>query len=327
MPNTNDMRWFKTNFQDKINAAIAGTPFTIDLMTALACQETGEIWPILRKTDLSLDRILELCVGDTIDAPNRNAFPRDKAALLSVDRGQEMFDIARRALVEMAEFIDSYKGAASKANKFCHGYGMFQFDLQFFKTEPDYFLEKRYAKFDETLGKALTELESARKKIGLGNKTALSDLELCHVAIAYNTGHFNPAKGLKQGFAPKDKHGNIIGPFYGEQIFDFIQKSKTVTADAGSATTTPTTTPATNSTTTSSFTVTASGLNLRSDASIDPNNPKSNVQVTLPNGQPVRAVSDQVVNGFREVETDFQGQHFRGFCSAKFLTQVLGTSG
>ena len=317
MPTTSDMRWFKTNFQDKINAAIAGTPFTLDLMTALACQETGEIWPILRKTDLSLDRILELCVGDTIDAPNRSAFPRDKAALLSVDQGQEMFDIARQALVEMAEFIDSYKGAASKANKFCHGYGMFQFDLQFFKTEPDYFLEKRYAKFDETLGKALTELESARKKIGLGNKAALSDLELCHVAIAYNTGHFNPAKGLKQGFAPKDKHGNIIGPFYGEQIFDFIQKSKTVTAD-GSETTTPTS----GTTTAATFEVTASGLNLRSEASL-----QGIIKVTLPKGQRVRAVSEQVTNGFREVETNFQGQHLQGFCSAKFLVQVMGTTG
>ncbi|HBB94273.1 MAG TPA: SH3 domain-containing protein [Blastocatellia bacterium] len=317
MPTTSDMRWFKTNFQDKINAAIAGTPFTLDLMTALACQETGEIWPILRKTDLSLDRILALCVGDTLDAPNRSAFPKNKAALLAENRGQEMFEIARQALVEMAQFIDSYKGAASNPNKFCHGYGMFQFDLQFFKTEPDYFLEKRYAKFDETLGKALGELESARKKIGLGNKAGLSDLELCHVAIAYNTGHFNPAKGLKQGFAPKDKHGNIIGPFYGEQILDFIQKSKTVTAD-GSGTTTPTS----DTTTAATFKVTASGLNLRSEPSL-----QGTVKVTLPNGQRVRAVAEQVTNGFREVETDFQGQHLQGFCSAKFLVQVMGTTG
>lgn len=84
MPNTSDMRWFKTNFQDKINAAIAGTPFTLDLMTALACQETGEVWPILRKTDLSLDRILELCVGDTIDfnpttGKGRKAFPKKQS--------------------------------------------------------------------------------------------------------------------------------------------------------------------------------------------------------------------------------------------------------
>jgi hypothetical protein len=314
MPTTSDMRWFKTNFQGKINAAIAGTPFTLDLMTALACQETGEIWPILRHKDLSLDRILELCVGDTIDRPSGHTFPKDKAALIAADRGQEMFDIARQALVEMAEFIPGFKGVAGNPKKFCHGFGMFQYDIQFFvgdEGDPDYFLEKRYTKFEGTLGKALSELESARKKIGLGSKSPLTDLELCHVAIAYNTGGFNPAKGLKQGFRSDD------GKFYGEQIFDFIQKSKTVTAD-GSETTTPTS----GNTTTATFKVTASGLNLRSEPSL-----QGTIKVTLPNGQRVRAVSEQVTNGFREVETDFQGQHFQGFCSAKFLVQVMGTTG
>jgi len=320
MPNTSDMRWFKTNFQDKINAAIAGTPFTLDLMTALACQETGEIWPILRKTDLSLDRIIELCVGDTIDRPSGHTFPKDKAALIAAPRGQEMFDIARQALVEMAEFIHSYKGVAANPKKFCHGFGIFQYDIQFFvgnEGDPDYFLEKKYANFELCLGKALEELESARKRIGLGGKDVLSDLELCHVAIAYNTGGFKASQGLKQGFAPKDKNGNIIGPFYGEQIFDFIQKSKTVTAD-GSETTTTTS----GATTAATFKVTAGGLNLRSDPSL-----QGTIKVTLPNGQQVRAVSEQVTNGFREVETDFQGQHFQGFCSAKFLAQVMGTTG
>src|SRR2546423_2022085 len=279
MPTANDMRWFKTNFKEKINAAIVGTPYTLDLMTALACQETGEVWPTLRKTDLSVDRILELCVGDTIDfnpttGKGRKAFPKNKAELIAFPKGQQMFDIARQGLLDMAHFIPSYKGAASNPKKFCHGYGIFQFDLQFFKQEPDYFLEKRYADFDECLKKAISELEAARKRIGLHTKPKLTDEELCHVAIAYNTGGFNPAKGLKQGVAPRDKHGNVIGPFYGEQIFDFIQKSKTVTADAGSATTTP----PTNTTKTATFTVTATGVNLRSDPSL-----QGTIKVTLPN--------------------------------------------
>jgi hypothetical protein len=304
MPTANDMRWFKTNFQDKINAALSGTPFTLDLMTALACQETGEVWPILRKTSLSVERILELCVGDTLDAPNRSAFPKNKAALLAVPRGDEMFNIARQALVEMAQFIDSYKGAASNPNKFCHGYGIFQFDLQFFKVEPDYFLEKRYADFDECLGKALQELQSARKKIGLQNKPTLSDLELAHIAIAYNTGGFIPAKGLKQGFRPPG------GKFYGEQIFDFIQLAKTVTADGE---------PGTTSAPTGLLKVTASSLNLRSEALIDPNNPQGNVKEKLPKGQKVRPVTGQPVNGFLEVETELGGETVRGFASAQFL--------
>jgi len=308
MPNTSDMRWFKTNFQDKINAAIAGTPYTLDLMTALACQETGEVWPKLRKTDLSLDRILELCVGDTLDAPNRSAFPRNKAALLAAPRGHEMFNVARQGLVDMAHFVDSYKDAASNPNKFCHGYGIFQFDLQFFKQEPDYFLEKGYANFDESLKKAISELEAARKRIGLQNKPQLSDMELCHIAIAYNTGDFKPAKGLKQGYKPAG------GKFYGEQVFDFIQTSKTVTADS---TAPPSPQPAPSNA--QVFKVIAGILNLRSQPLVDQNDPESNVKAKLPSGQQVRATTGQPVNGFLEVETNFAGQALRGFVSAKFL--------
>lgn len=317
MPNISDMRWFKETFQQKIDAAVQGTPYTIDLMTALACQETGEVWPILRKTDLSLDRILELCVGDTLDAPNRSAFPINKAALIAAPRGQEMFDLARAALVDMAQYVNSYKGAASNPNKFCHAYGLFQYDIQFFKEDPDYFLEKRYAVFDQTLAKAIEELEAARKRIGLQNKSPLSPLELVHICIAYNTGRYNPAKGLKQGFAPKDKQGNVIGPYYGEQILAFMQTAQTVSIDSASSTAPQ---PDSATTSTTSLKVTASALNVRSDPSIPQDDPKSNVKVTLPNGQLVSAVSSQPVNGFLEVQTDFQGQSVTGFASAQFLS-------
>jgi hypothetical protein len=55
MPNTDDMRWFKQQFHDKISAALTGTPYSLDFMTALACQEAGEVWPILRKQNLSVE--------------------------------------------------------------------------------------------------------------------------------------------------------------------------------------------------------------------------------------------------------------------------------
>ena len=46
-------------------------------------------------------------------------------------------------------------------------------------------------------------------------------MEMAAVAIAYNHGSFNPAKGLKQGFFDGHK-------FYGENFFDFLQTAKTV---------------------------------------------------------------------------------------------------
>ena len=150
MPNAQDVAWFKSQFQDAIVPALAGTPFSVDMITAIACQETGGIWPILRRKGLSTERILQLCVGDTIDATatgGRRAFPKNKAELLSAADGARMFELARQGLVDMAGFIPGYSGAAARPDKFCHGFGIFQLDLQFFRTDPAYFLEQRYADF------------------------------------------------------------------------------------------------------------------------------------------------------------------------------------
>lgn len=313
MPDKCDMRWFKQTFSEKIDPAVQGTPFTLDFLTALACQETGEVWPILRKKGLSLDRILELCVGDTLDAPNRSAFPKTKARLVAVTNGQDMFDLAREALVDMAQFVRSYRDVASLPNKFCHGYGIFQFDLQFFvgtEADPDYFLQKRYANFDACLEKALGELQSARKKVGLQNKPILTDLELCHVAIAYNTGGFNPALGLRQG------HQSSDGKFYGEQIFSFLQMAHSV--------------PQVDEKTTLPFTVDQNGplfkvkstqLNLRAEPCLD-SGPASNVKAKLPKDHQVQAITNQAVKGFLEVETDFEGNRLRGFAFFDLLAPV-----
>ena len=80
--------------------------------------------------------LLKLCVGDTIDAPRRSAFPRNKAALIAQPRGQQMFELAHSLLVEMADAtgIESYIDAGRNPNKFCRGYGIFQRDLQFLKV-------------------------------------------------------------------------------------------------------------------------------------------------------------------------------------------------
>ena len=118
MPNAQDILWFKQQFRGEIEAAVQGTPFTLDMLAALACQETGEVWPILRRTNLGIGRILELCVGDTLDASGgRGAFPLNKADLLSQPNGAEMFGVARQALVDMAEFIPSYRKAAQRPSQ------------------------------------------------------------------------------------------------------------------------------------------------------------------------------------------------------------------
>lgn len=328
MPNTADISWFKQNFQADIQASLVGTPFTLDFMVALACQETGEVWPILRrKPALSPAQIVALCVGDTIDfnpttGKGRRAFPKNKAELVDDPQGTQMFAIARQALVDMATQTNSrdYLKAAENPNKFCHGYGVFQYDIQFFREDPDYFLQKKYELFGESIGKALKELKSAAKKIGLDNKPTLSDFELCAVAIAYNTGRFIPSKGLKQGF-------EVEGRFYGELINDFLQLAHTVAAPGGAPAIQPA--PAGNAIVPPPTPVAATGdilvvvtqdspLRVRSEAKIS-RPPTANVIAHLPEGQLVRAVTGDETNGFLEIETSLNGANIRGFASADFL--------
>lgn len=326
MPNREDMAWFKQQFQNKIEPTIHNTPYTVNMLTALACQETGEVWPVLGKHQLSIDRILELCVGDTIDATptgGRKAFPKTKAELISRPNGQQMFHIARQALVDMAQHINSYQKVAQKPNKFCHGFGIFQFDLQFFLSDPDYFLQKRYADFDACLAKCIGELNQALKRAGLQGKTTLTNLEMAAVAIAYNTGSFKPSLGLKQGFRSAD------GRFYGEQFFDFLRLAETVNIDEQGTVTLvvlpngnaviPPPTPVAATGNLFEVDVVSDPLRLRSEPKKDLGNPNANVIARLPDGHIVRAFTGKKINGFLEVETSLLGAHFQGFAAADLL--------
>jgi hypothetical protein len=336
MPNAKDILWFKQQFRTEIEAALHGTPFTLDMLAAVACQETGHIWSTLRKTDLSVDRILELCVGDTIDAKpgggGRRAFPKNKSELIARPDGQEMFGIARQALLDMAQFIPGFKGAVKNPNKFCHGYGIFQFDLQFFKTEPPYFLQKHYAVFVDCLAKAIGELRNAQSRAGLKGRTKLTDMEMAAVAIAYNTGGFVPSKGLKQGF--KDS----AGKFYGENFFEFLRLAHTVVVpEAPVVGTQP---PPADGATDGSVgpalvaqptPIEATGKVFEVDVKQTPLNLRDKpsktggiIKAKLPDGQLVQAVSNKKVNGFLEVETSILGAHFHGFAFADFLKPASG---
>jgi hypothetical protein len=319
MPSKDDIKWFKEQFGAGIKPALAGTPLTLDFIVALACQETGHIWSTLRRKGMNVQQVLALCVGDTLDASaGRRAFPQTKDDLLAAPRGAEMFAIARQALVDMAQHIPGFSGVADKPNKFCHGFGLFQLDLQFFKHDPQYFLEKRYERFDETLRKCLEELKRALRKLGFDARESLSDEELAAVGIAYNTGRFRPNKGLKQG------HQNASGKFYGEQIFDFLRLSKTVAAgneapalppaQPGQAILPPPT-PVTANGPFFKVETRVDALRLRSE----PKKSDANIIAKLPDGHPVRAVTGTAVNGFMEIETSLAGALLRGFCAAEFL--------
>ena len=116
MPDRNDILWFKRQFAARIASAVEGTPLGVDLVVAIACQETGFIWSTLRRKRMPIARILDLCVGDTIDArPDGSGrpFPKHRADLLSHPQGAAMFAIARQALVDMAAHIPGYERSAA----------------------------------------------------------------------------------------------------------------------------------------------------------------------------------------------------------------------
>lgn len=319
MASSKDILWFKTHFGAEIAEAVRETVFDVDMLTAIACQETGELWGKMRHVPgLTPTQIAALCCGDTLDADKgRSAFPRNMEDLVAVPNGAKMFAIARQALLAMAEHVPDYRFARTNARKFAHGFGVFQYDIQFFRTNPDYFLNKDYEIFGRSLDRALGELHNGLKTMRLQNQASITDADFCKVAICYNTGGFVASRGLKQGHSDH-------GKFYGEFIRDFLAMSRAVQLPGGSATPPPAAGPAPALTATGpAFKVDTSvgPLRLRSAAQVSVP-PKANVIAELPDGLDVRSVSGTPVNGFIEVEAIVGGRLVRGFASAQFLVSA-----
>jgi hypothetical protein len=215
---TDAIAWFKKTFADQINHKIDGTPFTLNLVTAIAMQETYYVWGNFYKT-LAVPELLKICVGDTIDAPNRSQFPKNKAELLAADKGEKMFAIARQALIDVGKHNAAYNEVAHmNPNKFCHGYGIVQYDLQFFKkTDPDFFLNKGWHDFDKCMDKGVMELKAALKRAYGTKKKTLTHDEMVYVAIAYNKGSVDLKKGFDQGY--KDDSGKR----YGQHVDEYLK--------------------------------------------------------------------------------------------------------
>ena len=200
------------------------------MAAAIAMQETyPDCWGRLYQTK-PVDVVLRLCVGDTLDFPRRGAgaFPRDKADLCQTPAGQQMFDVARQALLDIAQFDRAYAAAAQNPDKFCHGFGIFQYDIQHFKTDSDtaFFLQRGWCDFAQCVAKLVKELNAALATVYGAHKTTLNDDEMMYVAIAYNCGHARVGGGPKQGFQDGD------GKFYGENFQRYLALAHSIQAEA-----------------------------------------------------------------------------------------------
>ena len=216
---TDAARWFKSTFGPQIAAATAGTPFGADLLTAIAIQETYEIWGRIYDK-LSPGEVLALCVGDVIGEPKRGVFPKTKAELLAAPRGAEMFDLAHESLAALAQHATEYQKYAANPDRFCHAFGIFQYDIQFFKDDPDFFLGRKWHLFDECVSRCVAELKRVTRRTFGPEKTTLNEIESVYVAIGYNSGSVKITAGLKQGF--KDS----TGKYYGEYVADYLHTAQ-----------------------------------------------------------------------------------------------------
>jgi len=224
MNDTDAIKWFKTTYCDRVRQAMSGTPFDVDMLAAIAYQETGYLWSALIKSGPA-EEFLALCVGDSLDeSGGRNVFPLDKADLIKAPGGAEMFAIARAALEGIASYNSGYRKAAVNPNKFCHGFGIFQYDIQFFKlapSDPEFFLSQGWKEFGSCTAKVREELVSAMATAYGHAKKELTDTEMVYVAIAYNKGSVNTHGSFQQGH--KDD-----GVFYGENISRFLKIARSV---------------------------------------------------------------------------------------------------
>jgi hypothetical protein len=186
-------------------------------------QETGYLWGNIRQKE-TVAKTLELCVGDTLDAPNRGAFPINKEALVNRDNGEAMFRIAREALESISLYNNDYnKEKKRSSDKFCHGFGIFQYDIQFFLENPSFFLEKKWYEFDECLRLCVDELNRALARSYGKNRTSLTSREMVGVAIAYNRGKVNLNFDIDDDDFYKQGYKDDEGKYYGQYIRDFLK--------------------------------------------------------------------------------------------------------
>lgn len=226
MSTKSEIKWFLTTFGQRISHTISSHPFSTGMLVGIAMQETGYLWKGIRKATKTETEFLAMCVGDTLGAKaGRRAFPVNRRQLEKVTDGKQMFQLARASLERLAKINSGYHRAASDPDKFCRGFGVFQLDLQYFRDDPDYFLNEGWTDFDACLAKAVQELVGATDRLGFGDRSSLSAREEASVAIAYNRGRYDPARGLKQG------HRNSSGQYYGELVFDYIKIARSL-ADA-----------------------------------------------------------------------------------------------
>lgn len=153
-------RWVKQNFAGPMASAVKKTPFSVDLLCGITCQETAYFW-LNFIASLSPAEVLARCVLDASgDFPDtrRSAFPRNTAAF-SKRYGDEFTNL----LIDEANKTRALRGYGPKQWVY-KGYGIYQYDLQAVVDDEPFFSDRKWYNFDECLDRVLRELQEKYKK-------------------------------------------------------------------------------------------------------------------------------------------------------------------
>lgn len=154
--------WLLQNFGADIDKAVQGTPLDANLVAAIACKETANVW--LHWIDrLSPDDVLERCVFDgsgDVPGSSRSAFPRN-AAEFRAKVGDALTDM----LIDEANETRKLRGFGPQRWLY-KGYGLFQYDLQHFTTDEPFFRERQWRQFAACIDRFMQEM---RRKLDAAN--------------------------------------------------------------------------------------------------------------------------------------------------------------
>ena len=149
------VKWMKTNFYSEIAAAVQDTPFSVDHVCGIGCQETAYFWLSFIDTH-SVEEVLARCVLDASgDFPGtrRSAFPKNTAVFRAA-YGDAFTDM----LINEANLTRQMRGFGPKDWVY-KGYGIFQYDLQYVTTDQPFFENRKWYNFSDCLANAMKELK------------------------------------------------------------------------------------------------------------------------------------------------------------------------
>lgn len=129
--------WLLDHYGPVLQRAFQGTPVPLDLACAFACQESAYTWFTNKKfvAGRSPDEMMQLLALDNVSP--RCAYPRDTDEFKNDKRTADLAPI----LIAICDQSRQARGY-SPTGKLLYGYGLFQYDLQNYKSDPGFWRDK-----------------------------------------------------------------------------------------------------------------------------------------------------------------------------------------